>query len=379
VPSRELRLRFFDLEASIRSDSLSHIDLLDRLYSRFRADEHVSPAPYQLDVALLTRPENPWRGPVLIVDQEVWPLRDPSLLEGWAYAFILSNIIARVRSHCLIHAGVVAWEGQGVILPADSSYGKTTLVLELVRRGFRFLSDEMAALGRADRCVYPFSRSLRVMPDTLARVGLGDKASSAPVWMDKLILDIEEIYPGSLGAVAAISHVVFLQDQTQAPESVSTDLKRGLSISVDRADDDLLSAIGQIEGVEHASLTRVDTWPEIRVVTPRRTAVLVKIEELCRQRRTLILDVTAEPRSRPAFEMPARLEQLPGSQAVMELLRLFRVGLGPSLLREEFGFSAARLYWEVASLVADATCYRLTVGPLEQMADLVCGLLPIDG
>jgi hypothetical protein len=374
-----LRLRFFDLEAIIRSDSTSHIDLLDRLYGRFRADDLASPAPYWLDVALLTQPENPWRRPVLIVDQEVWPLRDPRLLEGWAYAFILSNIIARVRSHCLIHAGVVAWEGQGVLLPADSSYGKTTLVLELVRRGFRFLSDEMAALGWTDRCVHPFPRSLRIMPDTLARVGLGDRASSAPVWVDKLILDIEEIYPGSLGAAAAISHIVFLQEPTRTPEPIYTDSKPGLSISVDRADDDLLNAIGQIEGVEHASLTWVDAWPEIRVATPRRTAALVKVEELCRQRRTLILDVVSEPRSRPAFEMPAQLEQLSGSQAVMEMLRLFRVGLGPSLLREEFGFSAARLYWEVASLLTDATCYRLTVGPLEQMADLVCGLLPIDG
>ena len=112
VPSRELRLRFFDVEAFIRSDSTPHIDLLDRIYGRFRTDGHVSPAPYRLDVALLTGPENPWRRPVLLVDQEVWPLREPRLLESWVYAFILANIIARIRSHCLIHAGVVAWGGR---------------------------------------------------------------------------------------------------------------------------------------------------------------------------------------------------------------------------------------------------------------------------
>ena len=237
----------------------------------------------------------------------------------------------------------------------------------------------MAALGRADWCVYPFPRSLRISPDTLARAGFGDRAPSAPVWLDKLILDIEELYPGSMGAPADISHVVFLQDPIQATGPVSVDSERELSISVDRADDDLLSAIGQIEGVEHTSLTWQDTSPEIKVVAPRRMEALVKIEELCRQRRILILDVVAEPRGRPAFEMPARLEPLSKSQAVMELLRLSRVGLGPSLLREEFGFSASRFYWEMASLVTDATCYRLTVGPLEQMADLVCGLLPIGG
>ena len=54
--------------------------------------------------------------------------------------------MTRVRSHLLIHAGVVSRDGQGIILVADARHGKTTLVLELVRRGFQFLSDEMADL-----------------------------------------------------------------------------------------------------------------------------------------------------------------------------------------------------------------------------------------
>lgn len=376
IPSRELWLRFFDLDVLIRSDSLPHIDLFERMYSRFRTNSHPSPAPFRLDITLLARPENPWQAPILLVDQELWPLREPRLLEGWVYAFILSNIIARIRSHYLVHAGVVAWGDQGFILPAESGHGKTTLVLELVRRGFRFLSDEMAALGRADRRVHPFPRTLRVKPDALTRIGTGERAADTPVWLDKLLLDIDEIFPGSMAAPAPIAQIIFLQVPAQEGRPFAADAGRELRISVDRVDDDLLRAIARVEGVEHAGLTWVEDCRQVRVVTARRMAALVEIEKLCRQRRTLILDVNANPRSRPAFEGPATLEPLPKGQAVSGLLGLFRGGLAASLLREELDFSAARLYWEMAGMVTGANCYRLTVGPLEQMADLICGLLP---
>lgn len=375
----ELRLRFFDLEAYIRSDSAAHIDLLGQMYGRFRTDHSRSAAPYRLDATLLTRPENPWRQPVLIVDKDAWLLEDPHLLEGWVYDGILSRIIARVRSHLLIHAGVVSWEGQGVVLSGDAGHGKTTLVLELVRRGFRFLSDEMAALGRADRRVYPFPRCLRLRPDTLARAGYGSLAPSTLMWMEKFLLDIEEIHPRSVGSAAAISYIVFLQDPAQTTKPAPRDPERALTIWVDRVDDELLSAIRLIDGVEEVSVEQAGGYRPIRIVARRRMAALAEIETLCHQRRRLILDVVGQPHRQPAFEGPARLEPLSRSEAVMELMHHFQGGPGSALLREEFGRSAARFYWEMAGLVAQAACYRLTVGPLEEMADLICGLLPHGG
>ena len=54
------------------------------------------------------------------------------------------------------YAGVVSYQGKGLLLVADAEHGKTTLTLELVKRGFAFLSDEVAALGRIDHRVHPF-------------------------------------------------------------------------------------------------------------------------------------------------------------------------------------------------------------------------------
>ncbi len=58
-----------------------------------------------------------------------------------------------------MHAGVVAWNGKAILIPADSFKGKTTLVAELLRRGAVYYSDEFAVLDE-NGLVYPFARAL---------------------------------------------------------------------------------------------------------------------------------------------------------------------------------------------------------------------------
>jgi hypothetical protein len=67
----------------------------------------------------------------------------------------------RTGSYLLIHAGaVVAPSGNALIFPAASGSGKSTLVGALVRAGFGYLSDEVAALDPVSRRVYPFPKAV---------------------------------------------------------------------------------------------------------------------------------------------------------------------------------------------------------------------------
>lgn len=63
------------------------------------------------------------------------------------------------RERLFLHAGVVAWRGRGLIIPASSFAGKTTLVAELIKRGALYYSDEYAVLDRAG-LVYPYPKML---------------------------------------------------------------------------------------------------------------------------------------------------------------------------------------------------------------------------
>ena len=68
--------------------------------------------------------------------------------------------------HVFVHAGVAAWYGRAIVIPGKSYSGKTTLTLELVKRGATYYSDEYAIIDRAG-LVHPFLKdiSLRLTDD----------------------------------------------------------------------------------------------------------------------------------------------------------------------------------------------------------------------
>lgn len=70
-----------------------------------------------------------------------------------------------------LHAGVVAWKNRAIVIPAISRSGKTTLVVELLKLGAVYYSDEYAVLDRAG-WVEPFPKwlSIRGIKDDFAQV-----------------------------------------------------------------------------------------------------------------------------------------------------------------------------------------------------------------
>ena len=70
---------------------------------------------------------------------------------------IYVGILARRR--IFVHAGVVEWKGQAIMIPGRSMSGKSTLTAELVRAGATYYSDEYAVLDERGR-VHPYPRRL---------------------------------------------------------------------------------------------------------------------------------------------------------------------------------------------------------------------------
>lgn len=121
----------------------------------------------------------------------------------------------------LFHAGSVSWKGEGMIFPAISGMGKTTLTLRLVKQGFKFLSDEVACLNPERDIVEPFFLKLNLsdnsrrllelppLPDTFVRL----TGSEEKEWR----LDIEDIVPYSLSHSCPLQYVLFLQGFGEKP------------------------------------------------------------------------------------------------------------------------------------------------------------------
>jgi hypothetical protein len=74
----------------------------------------------------------------------------------------LRLFVAELAKHrVFVHAGVVGWKGQAIVIPGRSYSGKSTLVAELVRAGASYYSDEYAVLDARGR-VHPFHKPLEL-------------------------------------------------------------------------------------------------------------------------------------------------------------------------------------------------------------------------
>lgn len=96
---------------------------------------------------------------------------------------VLEGLVAEcARPWLFLHAGVVAWRGRAIVLPADTFAGKSTLIAALVAAGATYFSDEYAVLD-ANGLVYPYPRrlSLRVGVDGWhhQRIELGSTVGGA--------------------------------------------------------------------------------------------------------------------------------------------------------------------------------------------------------
>ena len=135
---------------------------------------------------------------------------------------ILRTICLLSKDYQLIHAGVVSWENEGIIFPARSRMGKTTLALKLVSHGFRFLSDEVACLKPDLELVEPFPRkvSIRQGSQGLLRLPLKQNAKTASIGTEEeweWMLDIEDVMPRSLSNSCTPRYILFLQGFDEKP------------------------------------------------------------------------------------------------------------------------------------------------------------------
>jgi hypothetical protein len=118
--------------------------------------------------------------------EETWRVtvggREPVVL-GSRLAVALRTIgevndlaVASVPDHLVLHAGAVAIDGRGVLLPGGSNHGKSTLTTALVTDGAAYLTDEAAAITD-ELTIRPFPKSIALDPGSFPLFpGLGPDA-----------------------------------------------------------------------------------------------------------------------------------------------------------------------------------------------------------
>jgi hypothetical protein len=333
--------RFFDASFHLESDTAGFLAQFGEAYRRFRVDQLAGAPVYRVLLA---------GEPTLAMDNQTICASDRDALSQYALNAILNAATARVRSHFLFHAAALrSAAGQGVILAGGAGMGKTTLTLALLERGFGFLSDDVAAVRRSDGRLEPFPRRLGLrVPDG----GPGHKH----------LLDVKEIAP------SCPAHVLFvLADPTASQD------RSDWYLVLDRLDEPLLAGIQAISVVRRARVVRGDPYPAVRLdlVPGAMPSAEGEIEAVCREHQALLFDVVQGRETPPDYSCEPCLTSLPVTDAARDLLHHVKGGPRSAMIRHEFSGSATRLYMALVDLAAAMDCYRVNVGRLNDMVEII--------
>jgi hypothetical protein len=174
-------------------------------------------------------------------------------------------VAERARSRVFLHAGVVGWQGQAIVVPGRSFTGKSTLVAALVRAGATYYSDEYAVLDRSGR-VHPFARplSIREEASTVRRKQavetFGGHAGSEPLPVGLVLVSRyrmgaqwrpRRLTPGQ-GVLELLDHAVPAQRRPRAVLATLVAVVAGAPV--------LKGVRGEAQDMLPALLARFDRW-----------------------------------------------------------------------------------------------------------------------
>ena len=150
---------------------------------------------------------------------------------------IYVGILARRR--IFVHAGVVEWHGQAIVIPGRSMSGKTTLTAELVRAGATYYSDEYAVLDERGRVhAYPRKLGMRVPgssePTKVRAEALGGKVGVKPLQVGMVVVSQYEEgarwrprrLSAALGALELLANTVPVRTR---PEASLTSIRQAVT------------------------------------------------------------------------------------------------------------------------------------------------------
>jgi hypothetical protein len=123
----------------------------------------------------------------------------------------------------LIHAGAVQTQsGEGILLPAQSGGGKTTLVAALLREGFLYLSDEAGAIDPISRTLYPYPRALTVKGGHATAFPELYGTENGAKWVEGVRwVQPRDIRPGCMGSPCSIRLIVAPQYAAGVPTELT--------------------------------------------------------------------------------------------------------------------------------------------------------------
>jgi hypothetical protein len=359
-PLTRVGLRFLSLRIDVETNVGTVVSFCRDLYGRFLDSRG--------EAACTLRVEQTGAESFRVRDSAIdATFQDSSWTTGIVAARLLEAVGNRVDTHDLFHGAALSRGGRGLILSGESGFGKSVLTLSLVRRGWKFLSDEIAVVDANGPQLSPFPKAIEIRTEAARLVGLTSEQEVRR--SGKFLQDPDVLFPGCLSQPCPLEAVVFLAAQEDQPADVRTDTLR---LTVHRKAPDLDAALRGMTGVRRVGWESSDGGLHTLVIHHEPSCFEAwQLDEVLGRQGVLIVASSADERPPADFEAEPRLESMAKHAGVNMLLGRFRGrrAFARRIESSEEGFG--ELFFSLLTRLKDVQFYRLRVGRLEQSLELL--------
>ena len=346
--SSSLRLRLLSRPLQILSDHPAITEILRFQYRHFLEPEPMERAQQRIHLKLAAS------SPALMIGARRLPLpRDCT--PGHTLALVLESLIDTIQGHLLFHAGAVSHGGRGLLVCGPPGFGKTSLVLELARRGCGFLSDDYAPIELREGRLHPFPRSVGIVAGSpSARILLRGVRREARLRLARKWLVDPAALPGLRLAESCRPAAVLLLGpplaRSSAPLQYDVATADGLGASLRRA----------LRGARFRARRTAPGRERWRLTLPQGRNLSSHLQEWVARHRARVFTMERVTTKAGCFGPRLELHRVPSREGLVEILAdLHNRRPGSAALG---GMSTGSLLMASARFLGEASFVRLTGG-----------------
>jgi len=366
--SYECSLFFFGRHARLYADSTETIERFAKVYVRFI---DTNPGVSDMSFCIVSSSAH-FRAPALLVECCLYDLPDTDRYVEHAELIVFRHLLEQLDNYIVLHAGVVNREGRAIVMYGQSGFGKTTLTLELLRRGYGFMSDEFCPIRLSDFLIEPFERLVGLkrsspfykLTDPQQRVFL---ASEGKDFID--CADIFSCRPVEPCRAAFFLEISGTKDSHTCPPG-------GVALDINMCSDSTTvpDALRRLPGVTISGPLIKGNYAAYRVTASYSAAFMSNFNRIWKDNSHDIFSVFPYKGEIDTYDRTPVMRSVSAFEALTALVSNIVNRSPTGRLLASHGGKTSSLVMLLGNLLNGAACYNLQPGHLAQMADLIDNL-----